>query len=289
MPSVHTHYDNLKVYRTASSAEIRMAYKKLVQKHHPDKFTDASEKAKATKITHLLNTAYTVLSDDKKRAAHDYWISKEEAPKPTQKPSTPQSSKGFYNTRPETWSRVNPKTGERQTFRKKSPLEPEDRFDFTRNADIFTWGYYRDACLRQLEVDWVYWDSKKLFKENRLLDRKKIQDSLYSIQNTIRYLYENTSIPPSSIRRFCKDNKVICYGLLRELAYLKSQKDLADKLAKSPWKRRAVNILTETVGSGVGLKLAKTGYYSSNSHSAAVLAGICTGSAVLLSVYILLS
>lgn len=275
MPSVHTHYDNLKVSRKASSAEIRMAYKKLVQKHHPDKFTDPAEKAKATKITHLLNTAYTVLSDDKKRADHDYWISKEEAPKQAQRPSSNQASQGFYNSRP------SPNAYQRQSFRKKSPLEPEDRFNFTRNADIFTWGYYRDACLRQLEVDWVYWDSPKLFSENRLLNRRKIQDSLYLIQATLKYLYDNSSIPPDSIRRFCQDNKAFCSNLLNELAYLKSQKELAEKLTSSPWKRRFVNFMAYAVSPQAGLKVANANSIIPRDPINAAWAGLGAGFTIL--------
>lgn len=283
MPSVHTHYDNLKVSRTASSAEIRTAYKKLVQKHHPDKFTDVSEKAKATKITHLLNTAYTVLSDDKKRADHDYWISKQEAPKQAQRPSSNQASQGFYNSRP------SPNAYQRQSFRKKSPLEPEDYFEFRRNDTIFPWGYYRDACLRQLEVDWVYWDSPKLFKENRLLDRRKIQDSLYLIQSTLRHLYEYSSIPPSSIKEFSKDNKAFCSILIKELAYLKSQKELAEKLTRSPWRRRFVNLVTDSISPRAGLKLANANSIIPRDPMTAMWAGVGAGLTILLMLHLSVS
>ena len=43
MARVHTHYDNLKVARHASTEMIRAAYKKLLQKYHPDRNPGDSE------------------------------------------------------------------------------------------------------------------------------------------------------------------------------------------------------------------------------------------------------
>jgi DnaJ-class molecular chaperone len=61
-------YDILGVAKTASSDEIRKAYRKLARAHHPDVNpgnTAAEEKFKK------VSAAYDVLSDDKKRAAYD--------------------------------------------------------------------------------------------------------------------------------------------------------------------------------------------------------------------------
>lgn len=59
------HYKTLGIEKKASQEEIKKAFRKLAQKYHPDK-KDGDE-AKFKKI----NEAYTVLSDNKKRAQYD--------------------------------------------------------------------------------------------------------------------------------------------------------------------------------------------------------------------------
>lgn len=61
------YYEVLGVSKTASSDEIKKAYRKLAKEYHPDrnKAPDAEQKFKE------VNEAYEVLSDDKKRANYD--------------------------------------------------------------------------------------------------------------------------------------------------------------------------------------------------------------------------
>lgn len=73
---VHTHYDNLKVARTAPPEVIRAAYRALSQRFHPDRNPGNLE---ATRIMQVVNAAYEVLSDPRKRAEHDRWIAEQEA------------------------------------------------------------------------------------------------------------------------------------------------------------------------------------------------------------------
>lgn len=76
MRSLHTHYDNLKVPRDATPTAIRAAYRRLSQKHHPDRNPGDAE---AARVMTLINVAYRVLSDPAKRADHDRWIARKEA------------------------------------------------------------------------------------------------------------------------------------------------------------------------------------------------------------------
>uniref|UniRef100_V5ERK9 glutathione-specific gamma-glutamylcyclotransferase n=1 Tax=Kalmanozyma brasiliensis (strain GHG001) TaxID=1365824 RepID=V5ERK9_KALBG len=68
-PAFVDYYDLLKVEQTATSDEIRKAYRKLALKHHPDKNPDNVEQA--NKIFHKLQEAYEILSDDTERAWYD--------------------------------------------------------------------------------------------------------------------------------------------------------------------------------------------------------------------------
>lgn len=63
---MHDYYAILEVSHSATQAEMKRSYRRLVRLHHPDLNKDARD-------THikLLNKAYDVLSDPEKRAAYD--------------------------------------------------------------------------------------------------------------------------------------------------------------------------------------------------------------------------
>ncbi|TWI65291.1 curved DNA-binding protein [Pseudoduganella lurida] len=61
------YYAALGVPKTASAADIKKAYRKLVRKYHPD----VSKEKDADAKTKELNEAYGVLGDEEKRAAYD--------------------------------------------------------------------------------------------------------------------------------------------------------------------------------------------------------------------------
>ena len=67
MQDKRDYYDVLGVGKSASSAEIRKAYKKLALKYHPDRNSEAGAEAKFKEITE----AYGVLTDDDKRRVYD--------------------------------------------------------------------------------------------------------------------------------------------------------------------------------------------------------------------------
>ncbi len=75
MPTITTHYDNLKVARNAPPEVIRAAYRSLSQKYHPDKNGNSAE---SRRVMTILNMAYDVLMDSAKRLEHDQWIKRME-------------------------------------------------------------------------------------------------------------------------------------------------------------------------------------------------------------------
>lgn len=65
MSTKKNYYDVLGVAKTASKDDIKKAFHKLAHKYHPDKAAGDAEKFKE------LSEAYSILSDDKKRAEYD--------------------------------------------------------------------------------------------------------------------------------------------------------------------------------------------------------------------------
>lgn len=68
--SKRDYYEVLGVARTASEADIKKAYRRLAQKHHPDRNPDNKESEEAFKEA---KEAYEILTDADKRAAYDQY------------------------------------------------------------------------------------------------------------------------------------------------------------------------------------------------------------------------
>src|SRR5207245_769624 len=66
-PAYKDYYQTLGVSRTASEKEIKSAYRRLARQYHPD----VNKDPKATDRFKLINEAYEVLSDAKKRTKYD--------------------------------------------------------------------------------------------------------------------------------------------------------------------------------------------------------------------------
>lgn len=62
------YYEVLEVARTSDKESIKKSYRKLALKYHPDRNPDSKEAEERFK---LINEAYEVLSDDKKRSIYD--------------------------------------------------------------------------------------------------------------------------------------------------------------------------------------------------------------------------
>ncbi|RYG12495.1 MAG: molecular chaperone DnaJ, partial [Caulobacteraceae bacterium] len=62
------YYEVLSVERTIDAAGLKSAYRKLAMEHHPDRNGGSEESMARFKE---ISEAYTVLSDDQKRAAYD--------------------------------------------------------------------------------------------------------------------------------------------------------------------------------------------------------------------------
>ncbi len=75
--TVPTYYDILQVARNAPPRDIRVAYRRMAQRYHPDKSPDNRF---APRVMANLNKAYQVLSDPEQRERHDRWIAAHETP-----------------------------------------------------------------------------------------------------------------------------------------------------------------------------------------------------------------
>lgn len=74
MTAPQTHYEVLSVARDATAAQLRLAYRRAAQKHHPDRVgTQGSD------MMALVNEAYAVLSHPQRRASYDRWMDARDA------------------------------------------------------------------------------------------------------------------------------------------------------------------------------------------------------------------
>ena len=115
MKAPRNHYQNLKVDRKATTAQIRKAYRSLASLHHPDRNGNSLASVKAMQC---INAAYEVLTDSAKRATHDAWIARTEYVRPAgydqaqrqaneQKRSEPkyESAQPKYEPKRENWNK----------------------------------------------------------------------------------------------------------------------------------------------------------------------------------------
>jgi molecular chaperone DnaJ len=65
-----THYDTLRIAPSASTAEIRDAYRRLAREHHPDHQVSSGSAAGSSSMP-AINEAYRVLGDPARRAVYD--------------------------------------------------------------------------------------------------------------------------------------------------------------------------------------------------------------------------
>lgn len=86
--SFHSHYETLRVDRNASADEIRVAYRRLAQEHHPDRYQGPGDSAE---LMAQINAAYGVLSDFSTRVRYDSALAIEES---RLNPRKPRPSRG---------------------------------------------------------------------------------------------------------------------------------------------------------------------------------------------------
>lgn len=128
MPRAHSHYENLKVARNAPTEVIRAAYRVLAQRHHPD----VNASADSARVMKILNEAWDVLSDPKKRAEHDRWIAEQESTeRAAEAPAEPRPDFSGSKTYTYTYTAPpapKPETPKRPTPRDPSPSSTSDSF-----------------------------------------------------------------------------------------------------------------------------------------------------------------
>jgi DnaJ-class molecular chaperone len=80
MMAAEDHYATLGVSRDADVIAIRAAYRALAKRYHPDTAKEPKETAEA--LFRKINEAYEILSDSRRRAAHDFYLDQRVATKP---------------------------------------------------------------------------------------------------------------------------------------------------------------------------------------------------------------
>ncbi len=78
---MENYYSILGLSSNATPSEIKRAYLRLAQQHHPDRFTDEKEKQRAHERFSKITAAYRTLSDEKLKAEYDKSLEKGYKPK----------------------------------------------------------------------------------------------------------------------------------------------------------------------------------------------------------------
>lgn len=71
LPAEPSHYDLLGVPSSAAADELRLAYRRAAQRHHPDR---QPGDARAQQRMAAINEAYAVLSHPQRRASYDQFL-----------------------------------------------------------------------------------------------------------------------------------------------------------------------------------------------------------------------
>ncbi|WP_350279487.1 J domain-containing protein [Kribbella sp. HUAS MG21] len=147
------HYEVLNVDRSASPAEIKSAYRKLVRQVHPDQGGNAA-------LFRLVQEAWTTLSDPAKRAAYDRQL--DNAGTPTAQPrTTTREEPDPAPADPFTWSTEQPwaNTSQQQQHdqpppqpQDDQPQEPLHRTDSGPVHAVPTFGRWRLPALLALAL-----------------------------------------------------------------------------------------------------------------------------------------
>lgn len=105
------YYDILEISPKASDEVIRMAYKALVKKYHPDVFH--GDKIFAEKKMKEINEAYEVLSDSSKRRLYDFKINNKQSNSNSES-KTSSNSTASYNSYNQSAAKTNPNNYKQQ-------------------------------------------------------------------------------------------------------------------------------------------------------------------------------
>ena len=90
------YYESLGAERAATQAEIKQAFRRAVQKHHPDRFPEGPAREAANKKTAEINEAYRVLKNEAKRAEYDMKSRASEAAAAIKDPSVRDTDRSLW-------------------------------------------------------------------------------------------------------------------------------------------------------------------------------------------------
>jgi curved DNA-binding protein CbpA len=133
--------------KTATTKDIKTAYRKLALLHHPDRHTEPDAKAKATQTFAKIANAYEILSDDHLRAEYD-----RSRPDPSPMSSSSKKKNNYYST-----SSSNPSPPASTADSKPPPF----RYHFSDPYEVFKRDFREQFGIEYpgAQYDWVDFDT----------------------------------------------------------------------------------------------------------------------------------
>ncbi len=115
-----TYYEVLEIARDATPDQIKLAFRRLARKWHPDRHADAATKAEATRQMQRINAAHDTLKDAAKRQKYDIRLAQPPVFRAPVAPTQPTSSRRRTPTA-NPWRRAAPRA---QTPPRPTPPTP---------------------------------------------------------------------------------------------------------------------------------------------------------------------
>jgi curved DNA-binding protein CbpA len=141
------HYETLNVRPSATTDEVRKAYHRLAREHHPDRFSDATQKRAAEQRFAAMTEAFNVLSNPARRREYDDKVKEASSGEnPAEK-----EAKGYFRAGNAKLAEGNAKEAVR-LFKAAIHIDPSQ-------------GPYHAAGARAHEADGAYGEAARLWEE----------------------------------------------------------------------------------------------------------------------------
>lgn len=176
------HYEVLNLPKTASTDEVKTAYRKLAKQWHPDRFPEGAEKQEAEEKFQALTEAYNTLSDETLRRRYDE--GDEEDKVTLENLSQSDQAKLFFHNGV-------------QQFKKEAYAEAADYFSQAAKLQPEVAKYHSHVGLAFSKIPAKYKEAVEAYEKAFAIEPYK-----YSLLIDVGRIYKNANMPLKAKKKF---------------------------------------------------------------------------------------